>query len=178
MQHSSHPHVVDTLFPLDSLPIDVQEFIRAHTATSFAVESDLTMRFRFPEVSWTNVQYVLRYEFQLMPRDLNSRPEIEVRVTRVLAPAFKQSRLFIESDVSMQEMLVNNFKEVVFCNVSEVKHDIRHGTGAPVPFVQFVSIEKGVQNVLRTPFWSAIEQAKIEEVRVKLKSMFHMEFGN
>jgi hypothetical protein len=178
MHNMSYPHVVGARFPLDTLPFDMQELIRDHTATSFAVESDFTMRFRFPEVSWTNVQYVIRYEFQLMPRDLSTRPEIEVRVTRVLDPAFKQSRLFIESDVSMQDILVNNFKEIIFSKVAGVKHDIHHGTGAPVPCVQFVSMETGVENVLRTPFWSAIEQTKIEEVRVKLKSLFHMEFAD
>lgn len=178
MHLSSHPYGVEARFPWKTLPLDMQELIRDHTATRFAVESDFTMRFRFPEVSWTNVRYVICYEFQLMPRDLNSRPEIEVRVTRVLAPEFKQSRLFIESDVCMQDMLVNNFKEIIFSKVAGVKHDIHHGTGAPVPCVQFVSMETGVENVLRTPFWSVIEQTKIEEVRVKLKSMFHMELGN
>ena len=68
MHIMSYPHVVEALFPLDALPFDMQELIRDHTATSFAVESDFTMRFRFPEVSWTNVQYVLRYEFQYESR--------------------------------------------------------------------------------------------------------------
>jgi len=178
MQLMSYPQVVEARSLLDTLPFDMQELIRDHTATSFAVESDFTMRFRFPGVSWTNVRYVIRYQFQLLPRDLSTRPEIEVRVTRVLDPAFKQSRLFTESDVTMQEMLVSNFKEIIFSKVAGVGHGIHHGTGAPVPCVHFVSMETGVQTVLRTPFWSAIEQSKIEEVRVKLKTLFHMEFGD
>jgi hypothetical protein len=44
-----------------------------------------------------------------MPRDFSTRPEFEVTVTRFLDPAFKHSSLFRESDVPMQEMLVNNF---------------------------------------------------------------------
>jgi hypothetical protein len=178
MHLSSHPYVVQARFPWGTLPFDMQELIRDHTATSFAVESDFTMRFRFPEVSWTNVQYVLRYEFQLMPRELSTRPEIEVRVTRVLDPAFKQSRLFIESDVSMQDMLVNNFKEIKFSAISQVKLEMRHESGEQLPFVQFVSRANGVDRVFRTPFWSAINQNKIEELQHKLKSFFHMEFGN
>ncbi len=136
------------------------------------------MCFRFPEVRWANVWYVIRYEFKLMPRDLSTRPEIEVRVTRVLDPVFKKSCLFIESDVSMQEMLVNNRKEIKFFAISGLKVEMRHESGAPLPFVQFVSTENGVEHVFRTPFWSKIESNTIEEVREKLKSMFHMEFGN
>ena len=156
-----HPYVVEAQFPWGTLPFDMQELIRDHTATSFAVESDFTMRFRFPEVSWANVQYVIRYEFKLMPPDLSTRPEIEVRVTRVLDPAFKQSRVFIESDVSMQEMLVNNFKEIKFSAISGVKLEMRHESGAPLHFVKFVSRENGVEHVFRTPFWSIIERSTI-----------------
>jgi hypothetical protein len=181
MHLSSHPYAVEAQFPWNILPFDMQELIRDHTATSFAVDSDFTMCFRFPGGSWANVRYLIRYEFKLMPRDLRTRPEIEVRVTRVLDPAFKQSRLFIESDVSMQEMLMDNHKEIKFSAISGVKVEMRHASGAPVPFVQFVSTasqENGAERVFRTPFWSKMERDTIEEVRAKLRSRFHMELAN
>jgi hypothetical protein len=176
MQLSSDAYVIDSQFPWDTLSFDMQELIRDYTAASFAVESDFKMRFRFPGLSWANVQYVIRYEFKLLPRNLSTSPEIEVRVARFLDPAFKQSRLFLESDVSMQEMLVNNYKEIKFSAISGVKLGMRHESGAPIPFVQFISRENGMEHVFRTPFWSTIERNTIEEVREKLKSMFHMQF--
>jgi len=57
MQIMSSPQVVEARLWLETLPLDMQELIRDHTATSFAVESHFTMRFRFPEVSWTDMEF-------------------------------------------------------------------------------------------------------------------------
>ena len=45
--------------------------------------------------------------------------------------------------------------------------------GAPLTFLQFVSRK---DSYVITPWWSFIEGKTIEEVREKLKSMFHMQF--
>jgi hypothetical protein len=57
MQNSSNPCTIESQtsqFPWGNLSRDVQELIREHTATIFSVESEFTMRFRFPEVGWCN----------------------------------------------------------------------------------------------------------------------------
>ncbi len=45
-------------FPFSDLPPDLQRLICEHTMAIFAVESDFTIRLRFPEVGWTRVPYV------------------------------------------------------------------------------------------------------------------------
>ena len=174
----SQPRAVEAQFPWDTLPVDMQELIREHTATSFAVESPFTMRFRFPGVGWAGVPYLIRYEFKLMPRDLSAGPEIEVRVTRALDPAFRQSRLFAESDAPMQEMLVGHYRELRFLGISGAQVEMRHESGSPLPFVHFVSARNGAQRVLKTPCWSRLERSAIEEVREKLRAAFRMELGH
>jgi hypothetical protein len=169
MTHSSH--VLDS--PFYSMPYDLQKLVRDLTETSFAVESVSILRFRFPEGGWMKVPYLIRYEFKLLPRNLRDSPEFEVRVSRALDPGFKQSNMFRYSDSSMQEMLVNNFKEVRFSAISGVQLSMRVGPRAPLTFLKFVPKNK---SYLITPWWSFIEDKTIEEVREKLKSMFHMEF--
>ena len=72
----------------------------------------------------------------------------------------------------MQEVLVNNFKEISFPSVSAVRLEMRHDR----EFLQFVSRKKTVEHAFRTPFWSRIERHTIEAVREKFQSMFCMEF--
>ncbi len=168
--------LIKSQFPWSDLSHDMQELIRDQTGTIFAVESNFTMHLRFPEVGWTNVPYVIRYELLLTPRDLSTSPEIKVTLTRFLNPAFKHSRLFRESDASMQELLVNNFKEITFSSISAVRLEMRHDCAGQFEFIQFVSRKHGVEHAFRTPFWSRIERNTIEEVREKFESMFYMEF--
>jgi hypothetical protein len=177
MQLSSNQSARKTLFPFpfNELPLDVQRHVLAHTATSFTVQSDSTMCFRFPEVSWYNVPYVICYEFKLLPRNFDTQAEMEVRVSRFLKPEFKHSRLFSEVDVSMQEMLVNNFKEITFSSVSAARLELRNRS---LQFIQFISRTHGEEHVYVTPYWSHIERNVIQQVRERLKSMFHMEFDD
>ena len=175
MQPSPNESVRESLFPLDKLPRDMQKLVLAHTATSFAVHSDCMMCFRFPEVSWYNVPYVICYEFNLRPRNFDTHAEMDVRVSRFLKPEFKLSRLFSEVDVSMQEMLVNNFKEITFLSVSAARLELRNGS---LQFIQFISRTHGEEHVYVTPYWSHIERNVIQQVRERLKSMFHMEFDD
>lgn len=100
-QLNSSPQEIPSQFAWGDLPRDMQDSILDHTATSFAVESYYPIHLRFSEVGWTEVPYVARYEFKLLARDvdLSTSPEIEFTLTRFLDPAFRQSRLFGESDV-------------------------------------------------------------------------------
>ena len=191
MQLSSDPRVSESQFAWgdllpDMLP-DLQEKILDHTATSFAVESYYPIHLRFSEVGWTEVPYVARYEFTLMPRKkllstspeikftISASPEIEFTLTRFLDPAFMQSRLFTESEVSMQEMLVNNFmSEETFSSISAVRLEMRSESVGLFQFVQ--TREHATEHVLRTPFWSRVERNTIEEVRERLRTMFRMDF--
>lgn len=159
-------------FPLSNLCDDMQELIAEHTSARFAVDSDFTMRLRFPGVGWTDVPYVIRYELLLTPRNLNTGPEIKVTLTRFLNPAFQHSRLFAESDAALQELLVNNSKEISFSSVSAVRLEMRHNC----EFLQFVSSTHASEHAFRTPFWSRIERDTIEAVREKCQSVFCMEF--
>ena len=86
-QLSSNPHVIESQFAWGDLLLDMQESILGHTAASFAVESHYPIHLRFGEVGWTEVPYVARYEFKLMPRklmprNLSTSPEIEFILTR------------------------------------------------------------------------------------------------
>jgi hypothetical protein len=175
MQLSTNPHVIKSQFAWGDLPRDMQDSILHHTGTSFAVESCYPICLRFPEVGWTKVPYVARYEFKLLPRDLSTSPEIEFTLTRFLDPAFRQSRLFGESDVSMQEMLENNFNfKETFSSISAVRLEMR---GDSVGLFQLVQTsEDGTEYVFKTPFWSRVERNTIEEVRERLETMFRMEF--
>jgi hypothetical protein len=112
--HGIESQVAPAQFTWGELIRDMRDSILGHTAASFAVESHYPIHLRFSEVGWTEVPYVARYEFKLMPRklmprNLSTSPEIEFTLTRFLDPAFTQSRLFTESEVCTQEMLVNNF---------------------------------------------------------------------
>lgn len=162
-------------FPFSDLPPDLQRLICEHTRAMFAVESDFTIRLRFPEVGWTRVPYVIRYELLLTPRDLRSSPEIQVTLTRFLHPEFKHSRLFRESDAGMRDALGSCLRQATFSSVSAVRLETRHDCGTPHPFLQFVSRKNGVQHAFHTPFWGRIERDKIDEVREKLESVFRME---
>lgn len=157
---------------LSNLCDDMQELIAEHTSARFAVDSDFTMRLRFPQLGWTDVPYVIRYELLLTPRDLSTGPELNVTLTRFLNPAFMHSPLFRESDAAMQELLVKNFKEITFPSVSAVRLETRHDR----EFLQFVSREKTAEHAFRTPFWSTIERDTIEAVREKCQSVFCIEF--
>jgi len=177
-QLSSNPRVIESQFAWgdllpDMLP-DLQEKILEHTATSFAVESYYPIQLRFSEVGWTEVPYVARYEFKLMPRNLSTSPKIEFTLTRVLDPAFMQSRLFLESEVCTQEMLVKNFMfEETFSLLSAVRLEMRSESVGIFRFVQTGA--HGEEHLFRTPFWSRVERNTIEEVREKLETMFHVE---
>lgn len=157
---------------LSNLCDDMQELIAEHTSARFAVDSDFTMRLRFPQLGWTDVPYVIRYELLLTPRDLSTGPELNVTLTRFLNPAFMDSRLFRESDGAMQELLVNNFKEITFPSVSAVRLEMRHDC----EFLQFVARINTAEHAFRTPFWSRIERNAIEAVRQKCQSVLYMEF--
>jgi hypothetical protein len=179
MQLGSDPHVVESRFAWDGLLRDIQENILDHTATSFAVESYYPIHLRFPEVGWTEVPYVARYEFKLMrrklmPRNLSTSPEIEFILTRFLDPAFMQSRLFIESEVGTQEMLVKNFMfGETFSSLSAVRLEMRSESVGMFQFVQKGA--HGEEHLFRTPFWSRVERNTIEEVREKMATMFRVE---
>lgn len=176
MQLSSDPHVVDSRFAWGDLPGDMQDSILGYTATSFAVESHYPIHLRFSEVGWSEVLYVARYEFKLLARNLKTGPEIEFTLTRFLDPAFKQARLFIESDGSMQEMLENNFNfKETFSSISAVRLEMRSEGVWLFQFVQ--TSEDGTEHVFKTPFWSRVERNTIEEMRERLETMFRMEFN-
>ena len=152
----------------------MQESILDHTLTSFAVESCYPIQLRFSEVGWTEVPYVARYEFNLLQRNLIKSREIEFTLTRFLDPVFKQSRLFEESDVSMQEMLENYFNfEETFSMITAVKFEMRSESVGLFQFIQ--TTKEGTEHVLKTPFWSRVERNTIEEVRERLKTMFYVE---
>lgn len=184
------PQVAPAQFAWGELIGDMQDSILGHTAASFAVESPypIHLRFyddRFSEVCWTEVPYVARYEFKLMPRkllprDLSTSPEIEFTLTRFLDPAFTQSRLFTESDSSTQEMLLKNFMfERTFSMLSAVRLEMR---GESVGMFQFVQREHKREHgggiLLGTPFWSRVGRNTIEEVRGKLATMFRVELAS
>jgi hypothetical protein len=165
-------------FAWGALICDMQDSILGHTAASFAVESHYPIHLRFSEVGWTEVPYVARYEFKLMPRklmprNLSTSPEIEFILTRFLDPAFMQSRLFIESEVGTQEMLVNNFAfKETFSLLSAVRLEMRSEGAGILQFVQ--KRARGEERLFRMPFWSRVERNTIEEVREKLETMFHV----
>jgi len=176
MEVNSNPHVIESQFAWGDLPSDMWDSILGHTATSFAVESHYPIHLRFSEVGWNEVLYVARYEFKLLPRNLKTSPEIEFTLTRFLDPAFKQARLFIESDFSMQEMLENNFNfKETFSSISAVRLEMRSEGVWLFQFVQ--TSEDGIEHVFKTPFWSRVERNMIEEVRERLETMFRMEFN-
>ena len=178
MQLSSNPHVIESQFAWGDLLLDMQESILGHTAASFAVESHYPIHLRFAEVGWTEVPYVARYEFKLMPRklmprNLSTSPEIEFILTRFLDPAFMQSRLFLESEVGTQEMLVKNFMfEETFSSLSAVRLEMRSESAGMFQFVQKGA--HGEEHLFRTPFWSRVERNTIEEVREKMATMFRV----
>jgi hypothetical protein len=176
-QLNSSPQEIQSQFAWDDLSRDMQGSILDHTATSFAVESYYPIHLRFSEVGWTEVPYVARFEFKLMKRKrlLSTSPEIEFTLTRFLDPVFKQSRLFEESDVSMQEILEKNFNFTeTFSLISAVRLEMRSES---VGLFQLVQTSKdGTEHVFRTPFWSRVELNTIEEVRERLETMFRMEF--
>ena len=121
--------------------------------------------------------YVARYEFKLMPRNLSTSPKIKFTLTRFLDPAFMQSRLFLESEVCTQEMLVNNFMfEETFSLLSAVRLEMRSESVGIFRFVQTGAL--GEEHLFRTPFWSRVERNTIEEVREKLQTMFHVELDS
>lgn len=186
------PQVAPAQFAWGELIGDMQDSILGHTAASFAVESPypIHLRFyddRFSEVCWTEVPYVARYEFKLMPRkllprDLSTSPEIEFTLTRFLDPAFTQSRLFTESDSSTQEMLLKNFMfERTFSMLSAVRLEMRGESVGMFQFVKKDHHQKGAQGgeiLFGTPFWSRVGRNTIEEVRGKLATMFRVELAS
>jgi hypothetical protein len=176
MRHSSKPHVTGSQFAWGHLPRDMRDSILEHTATSFVVESCFPICLRFREVGWTEVPYVARYEFKLLARDvdLSTSPEIEFTLTRFLDPAFMQSRLFGESDVSMQEVLVHNFDfKETFSSIAAVRLEMRSEN---MGFLQLVQRRAhATEHVLNAPFWSRVQRNTIEELREKLKTLFCME---
>jgi hypothetical protein len=186
MQIRSNPHVSESKFDWVELPLDMQGSILDHTLTSFAVESCYPVQLRFSEVGWRLVPYVARYEFTLMPRKkllstspetkftISASPEIKFTLTRFLDPVFKQSRLFEESDVSMQEMLENYFNfEETFPMITAVRFEMRSESVGLFQFIQ--TTKEGTEHVLKTPFWSRVERNTIEQVRERLKTMFYVE---
>jgi len=175
MQPSPNESVRESLFPLDKLPRDMQKLVLAHTATSFAVQSDSKMSFRFPEVSWYNVPYVICYECHLKQRDFNAGPEMLMRVTRSLHPAFQHTNLFLDSDVSLQKTLIAQYKEITIPSISAVGIVRRKHCDAASDFIECVTRVNGVTRVCKTPFWCAIETGVIQEFRQKLKTCFYME---
>jgi hypothetical protein len=105
---------------------------------------------------------------------ISASPEIEFTLTRFLDPVFKQSRLFEESDVSMQEMLENYFNfEETFSKITAVGFEMRSESVGLFQFIQ--TTKAGTEHVLKTPFWSRVERNTIEEVRERLKTMFYVE---
>ena len=179
-------------FAWGALICDMQDSILGHTAASFAVESPYPIHLRlyddrFSEVCWTEVPYVARYEFKLMPRkllprDLSTSPEIEFTLTRFLDPAFTQSRLFTESEDCTQEMLLKNFMfEQTFSKLSAVRLEMRSESVGMFQFVQNTHIQKEAQGgeiLFSTPFWSRVGRNTIEEVRGKLATMFRVELAS
>lgn len=159
-------------FPFDNLPPEMQAMIISYTWTSFAVESAFKMRLRLGAASWTDVPYLIRYDLQLPPRCLRKPPEMNVRLTRYLNPAFKHSRLFEESDASIQEMLENNSKQTTFLSICAVRLEMRRHAEGPFEFLQFESRT----HVFRTPYWSRIERSAIEDVRKQCRATIYMEF--
>jgi hypothetical protein len=194
-------------FAWGELTRDMRDSILGHTAASFAVESPypIHLRFyddRFSEVCWTEVPYVARYEFKLMPRkllprDLSTSPEIEFTLTRFLDPAFTQSPLFTESEPRTQEMLLKNFMfEQTFSKLSAVRLEMRSESVGMFQFVQNTHVQNthiqntriqkegsskgapGGEILFSTPFWSRVGRNTIEEVRGKLATMFRVELAS
>jgi len=159
------------------LPNDVQDIICEATASSFLVESTSFLRFRFRNVGWMEVPYLIHYECILKPRQFKGgqfsvRPEIEIRVRRTLDAAFTHTNLFIESDISIQKTLLEQFKEIVYFKVYAIKIVRRDATDN---FLECVKVVDGVQKTCIMPFWSKIDQRAIAELKQKLKLMFSID---
>ena len=177
-------YIIESKFPLDRLPGDVQDLIREHTATVFSVEAESTLRLRLPEAGWTAVPYVIRYEFALVRRDryFNKHAEFEVAISRMLHPSFERSMLFTERDAATQQMLLANHKRVQFSGISAARLEMRRQSAGPcevAAFVQFVAGGSGGSggHAFRTPCWSFLERSAVEDVRERLKTRFGMDLG-
>ena len=133
------------------------------------------MRFRFRNVGWTDVPYVIRYECKLKPRDFFAVPEMLMRVTRSLHPAFTHASLFMDSDVSLQKTLIAQYKEITISSICAVSIVRRKHCDATPDFIECVTQANGVTRACKTPFWCGIESGAIRELMQKLKTCFCME---
>jgi hypothetical protein len=168
-----HSDSVQTKCPY--LHRDALRLVRAATAAQFTVESPCTMSFRFRNVGWTDVPYVIRYECKLKPRDFNAGPEMLIHVTRSLHPTFAHTNLFKDSDVSLQEMLIANYKEITIPSICAVRLVRREHCDAASDFIECVTQANGVTRACKTQFWSRIEGGAIRELMQKLKTCFCLE---
>lgn len=168
-----HPHAGQTkgLY----MHRDALRLVRAATAAQFAVDAPCTMCFRFRGAGWTNVPYVIRYECKLKQRDFNAGPEMLMRVTRSLHPAFQHASLFMDSDVSLQKTLIAQYKEITIPSICAVSIVRREHCDATSDFIECMTRVNGVTRACKTPFWCAIETGVIQEFRQKLKTCFYME---
>jgi len=186
-----HKHTGQSKCPY--LHRDALRLVRAATAAHFAVDAPCAMRFRFRDAGWTDVPYLIRYECTLKPRDFNAGPEMLMRVTRSMNPAFARESLFLDSDVSLQETLVAQYKEITIpsiCAVSVARrtHCDTHKYGCPAyrgmactrqpgasdcsHYLECVTRVNGVTKVCKLPCWCAIETGVLDTLRQKLKSCF------
>jgi hypothetical protein len=98
-----------------------------------------------------------------------------MRVTRSLHPAFKNTSLFMDSNVSLQKTLSAQYREITIssiCAINIVRH--KH-CDAVSDFIECVTQANGVTRACKTPFWCGIESGAIRELMQKLKTCFCME---
>jgi len=124
------------------------------------------------------VPYLIHYECNLKPRQFKAgqfsvRPEIEIRVRRTLDAAFMHTNLFIESDISIQKTLLEQFKEIVYSQVCAIK--IAGRVFTKDNFLECVNVVDGVQKTCHLPFWSKIDQRAIAELKQKFKLVFSID---
>ena len=168
-----HPHAGQTKCPY--LHRDALRLVRAATAAQFAVEAPCTMRFRFRGAGWTDVPYRIRYECTLKPRDFDAGPEMMMRVSRSMNPAFAHESLFLDSDVSLQETLIAQYKEITIpsiCAVSVARRTHCDAASDCSHYLECVTRVNGVTRACKLPCWCAIETGVLDTLRQKLKSCF------
>ena len=175
--------------------------IRSHTAAHFVVQQSQTVRVNgIVDGIRISMKWILRIEFKLMPRTVFSHPEFSMRMTEVLDPMYMRSPEFkVLSEALSQEKLqqLDNFvrkreamNQVTFPAIERlfVRLDTQNEGEllVKVPFGKPRVQHRGCTEecfsrsgmtvrIVTTPVWCAVLRTTWEEVREKLKSVFHME---
>ena len=164
---------------------DLRVLICRHTAGRFVVETESFSYNRdILPGERLQIRWILRLEFELKPRTASDYPEISVKMSETLDPAYRHSQEFAqlhEAKVQQLETFVRTHEAKYRRTTSKINKvcvevDFKEAWFGHFEFFEFRPLPHQLDEIPILQDWMpVVERGMIDEVREKLKSVFNMD---